>query len=87
MIPQDAHDDAAAGALGALRTHEPGRGRTARIRARSLARLGAPAGRARPLAIGGGWGWRRALEPALVGAAGAAYLADVVRVALRFYGF
>ena len=87
MIPRDGQDDPALGVLSALPLHEPDRDRKARIRAQAHGRLAGRAGRKPRLVVVPIRGWRRVLEPALVGAAGATYLAEVVRAALRLYGF
>ena len=84
MISDDVREEATRFALGVLRTHEPESERAAWIRARSLARLDS---RRRPEPRSTVAAWHRALGPAVVGLAAAAYLADVVRLALRLYGF
>ena len=87
MIPDDPRDDPARGVLRALRTYEPGRDGTARIHARAHAALGRRRWRARRAPVAAVGRWRGTLEPAMVGVAAAAYLTEVVRLALRLYGW
>jgi hypothetical protein len=73
--------------LSVLTTHEPTPRRAARVRARCHQALGKRTRRSpasmpplRP-------GWRRALEPALVGGLSVVYLFEVLSRALRLYRF
>jgi hypothetical protein len=71
-------------ALGLLGTHQPDSSRGARVRARCHAALQKRQRRASPPAWGG---WRRSVEPAVVGTLCAVYLFEVLGRAVLLYRF
>jgi RecB family endonuclease NucS len=86
MRSDEVREDPIMQALAGLSVNEPDQGRAVRTRARCLAVLDR---RRRAEAQSGritGSLRRRVLEPALVAAASAIYLAEVVRRALQLYG-
>jgi hypothetical protein len=70
--------------LALLGTHEPGRARDARVRARCHAALEK---RRRGTGASARASLRRALEPAIAGALGAVYLLEVLSRAISLYRF
>jgi hypothetical protein len=86
MTTDQLNEERAMQALAALRTLDPGRERTERVRARCHAALGRPAWRERLALFVAGVSWLHVLEAALVGLVSAIYLSEVVRRALVLYG-
>ena len=86
MRSDGVRDDPIMQALAGLSVNEPNRERTVRTRARCLAALDRRRrADARSVRVEGSLR-RRVLEPALVAAASAIYLTEVVRRALQLYG-
>jgi len=85
MSDVDVEDDSILAALAALPVHEADPRRARRTRSRTRAVLRRRRSR-RFLLTAALRIWCRALEPVVVCSAGAAYLAAVIRLALRLYG-
>jgi hypothetical protein len=85
MSDIDIEHDSVLRVLSCLPAHEPGRDRTARVRTRARHLLSSGPSRRRSRSS---WGvaWRQALEPTVIGAACAAYLVQIVRLAFRLAG-
>lgn len=87
MNPHDVFDDQRPEALSILSTHEPDPKRAARVRARCHDALRQHGPRTRIAPGTPGVGWRRVMEPVMVGSLCAVHLFEVLSRARELYRF